>query len=86
MFKNEVKIKTDILNISNALRKRKFEQVNKIQLQMVNNIDKDRDYCDEFLKLYEDVKGDKNKCFYNIMKEIVIKSKIYNREELANRR
>lgn len=84
-MRNEIKIKSALLNISSALEKRDFQTVSKVQAEIVNNITKNKEYFSDFFNVYEETKNHVNKQFFNIMEEIIVKSNVHSREELGNR-
>lgn len=84
-MKYEVKIKSCLLDISSALGKKDFKTMTKIQSEMADNIIDNIEYYNDFFIIYENAKQAPNKQFFNIMEDIIIKSGVYNKEELSNK-
>lgn len=84
-MRNEVKIKSALLNISSALAKSDFQTTSKIQSEIADKMINNKEYCNDFFNVYAETKKHVNKQFLNIMEEIIVKSNLHSREELGNK-
>lgn len=85
-MRNEIKIKSSLLKVLGALQKADFQLSNKLQSEIIDFIINDKKYRSDFLNVYLETKNHVNKQFHNVCEDIIIKSGVYSREELSNKK